>query len=126
MKLLIKFRAKRKNSNEWVYGFYAFKQIIDKHFILREETVPYSRETIFEEIEVDHTTLGQLRYTNQHGEYFDGDVYYHAGYGMEKVSDICELQFALAHGNGDDICDIKGNVFDNPDIMDDPKYPGCD
>ncbi len=115
--LPIKHRAKRKDKpTEWVYGFYAEKPIMRKHFILQEEIQPYSRETIFHEIEVLPETVGQLRHVNKHGEYFDGDVYYHAGYGMETVSAICELQFALARGDGDDICDKQGNIHDNPEL----------
>lgn len=116
-KLPIKFRAKRKDKpTEWVYGFYAEKSIMRKHFILQEEMRPYSRETILNEIEVLPETVGQLRYEKSRNAYYDGDVYYHAGYGMETVSDICEIQFALARGNDDDICDIKGNIHDNAEL----------
>jgi hypothetical protein len=116
--LPIKHRAKRKDkSTEWVYGFYAEKAIMRKHFILQEEIQPYSRETILKEIEVLPETVGQLRHINKYGEYYDGDVYYHAGYGMETVSAICEIQFSLAHGTDDDICTIAGNIHDVPDII---------
>lgn len=114
--LLVKFRAKSVDTKRWVYGFYAKKEIMNKHFIIREEIEAYSCITSFEEIEVIPETVGQLRHVNRYGEYFDGDVYYHAGYGMETVSDICEIQFALAAGKASDICDIKGNVFDNPEF----------
>jgi len=113
----IKFRAKRKDKpTEWVYGFYAYKPLMKKDFILQEEMQPYSRETTFAEIEVNPETVGQLRYEKSRNAYYDGDVYYHAGYGMETVSDVCELQFALAAGNGEDICDIQGNIHDNHEL----------
>jgi len=117
MNLPSPYRAKRKYSNEWVYGFYACKTIMNKHFILQEEMQPYCRDTILNEIEVLPETVGQLRHVNKHGSYYDGDVYYHAGFGFETVSEICELQFALASGNDYDIGEIKGNVHDNPDIV---------
>jgi hypothetical protein len=116
--LPIKHRAKRKDKpTEWVYGFYAEKPIMRKCFILKEEIIPYLSETVLTEIEVLPETVGQLRHVNKHGAYYDGDVYYHAGYGMETVSAICELQFALARGDGDDICTIAGNIHDVPDII---------
>ncbi len=114
---MFKFRAQRINSTEWVHGFYAEKQLMGKHYILQEEVEPYCTQTVLTEIEVNPATLGQLRHVNQHGEYYDGDVYYHAGYGMETVSDICELQFALASGNAEDICHIAGNIYDIPFIF---------
>lgn len=56
---LITYRAKRINSDEWVYGYYAYKKLMNKYFILREEMIPYSTQTIFEEIEVQPDTYEQ-------------------------------------------------------------------
>jgi len=67
-------------------------------------------------VEVIPETVGQLRHENKYGQYFDGDVYYHAGYGNEVVSDLCELQYALMTGGEDDICEIVGNIYDNPEL----------
>ena len=117
MTLPAPYRAKHKHSREWVYGFYACKTIMGKHFILQEEIQAYSRDTILAEIEVTPETLGQLRHINHHGSYYDGDVYYHAGFGFETVSAICKLQFSLASGTADDIGEIKGNIHDTPDIL---------
>jgi len=61
-------------------------------------------------------TVGQLRYSQYDTEYYDGDVYYHAGYGNETVSDVCEIQMALISGTSDDIGHILGNIHDNPEL----------
>lgn len=66
---------------------------------------------------VDPKTVGQMRWRNENGKYYDGDVYYHAGYGDEIVSPMCELQIAVMHGNADDIGKIKGNIHDNPELL---------
>lgn len=50
-------RARRVNSSEVVTGYYAYKPIMDKYYIVREETIPYSIHTIFEEIEIYPDTL---------------------------------------------------------------------
>lgn len=60
---------------------------------------------------------GQLRHTNKHGEYYDGDVYYHAGYGNETVSEFCELQMSIMTGNSDDIERILGNIHQNIELL---------
>ena len=52
-----KCRAKRKNSNNWVTGFYAFKEIINKHYILVENHIAYSVDSSFDEIEIDSETI---------------------------------------------------------------------
>lgn len=117
MAIPIEFRAKRTDNRQWIHGVYGFKKLMNKHFILVETTEPYSRVTSFDEVEVLPETVGQLRYVKKNTKYFDGDVYYHAGYGMETVSDICEIQFALAAGNADDIGDIAGNLVDNPEFL---------
>mgnify|MGYP001004909564 CR=1 FL=1 len=55
--LIPQIRALSKNSNEVVTGYYAYKPVMNKHFILREEFIPYSRETVFEEIEIIPETV---------------------------------------------------------------------
>ena len=52
-----KIRAKRVNSTEVVTGYYAYKPLLGKHFIVREETLPYSRDTFFEDIEIVPETI---------------------------------------------------------------------
>lgn len=123
MEKLIKFRGKRKDGKGWVYGFYRMQTFYNrfggditevvfvKHFIGCLDNLTYF-DGIFEQVEIIPETLGQLRYIKDDVEYYDGDIYYHAGYGDETVSDLCELQMALITGNSEDICHIKGNIHD--------------
>ena len=112
MEIEISYRGKRVDNGEWAEGSYYYASMSKRHFIVREKWAGNA-----EFIRVIPETVGQLRYQNRYGSYFDGDVYYHAGYGLETVSDLCELQDALMHGNSDDICDIKGNIHDNPELI---------
>ena len=112
MNRTIKFRGKRVDNGEWVYGslqwfdngeYYIKTTDTNKRFGASYQVIP--------------ETVGQLRHTNKHCEYFDGDVYYHAGYGLETVSEYCELQLAVFSGNNDDIGAIKGNLHDTPELL---------
>ncbi|MEA5111697.1 hypothetical protein SDC9_17665 [bioreactor metagenome] len=114
----ILFRAKRKNGNgEWLYG-----DLLHDYWVQGDTFMPCAirykiRSSYSFPIEVIPETVGQLQYTDQRGTmYFDGDVYYHAGYGNETVSPMCELQIAVMHGNADDIGNIIGNIHDNPEL----------
>lgn len=115
----IKFKGQRVDTKEWVHGYYiksldssnlrCTPPYIIKDYIITEFT---PQSFIHDEVfEVIPETVGQLRYTSPDGtEYYDGDIYKHAGYGEETVSDLCELQLALIHGNNDDIGPIIGNI----------------
>lgn len=83
--LKIKYRAKTKNSSRWVYGYYVYKQISDKHFIVMEEVVPYSITTILTETEVLPETVQQL-----HHKWWRGDHYRN-----------CNIPFAVFDKNTD-------------------------
>lgn len=98
-------RGKRVDTGEWVYGYMFKCNTYNKVYI-------YSNEGLQPKIEVIPETAGQLRYTKEDVKYFDGDIYYHAGYGLETVSDLCELQIALIHGDADDIGEITGTIHD--------------
>ena len=104
----ILFRAKRVDNCTWVKGYYMYHSKREKHVILTHGS---------KFIEVIPETVGQLRYTNKHGRYFDGDIYYHAGLGLETVSDLCEIQNSLLYGSEEDICEIKGNVHENHELL---------
>lgn len=98
----ILFRGKRVDTNEWVEGFY-----------LEQMGAPFigqDNQEGFDSFQVIHATVGQLRYTKGDQRYFDGDVYYQAGYGKEIVSELCELQCALLDGNESDIEGVIGNI----------------
>lgn len=107
----IKFRGMRKDNNEWVYGDLVHRALTAFHYVSEIGIKPIDCYPI----EVIPETVGQLRYTSPKGvEYYDGDVYYHAGHGNETVSDLCELQMALMTGNTEDIGDIKYNIHQHP------------
>lgn len=110
------FRGKRLDTKEWIegdlihinYGKYmAIRCIVG----MRGSIPKYAEFVIITE------TVGQLRHTNKHGRYFDGDVYCHAVFGNVTVSDLCKLQLALIHEYPDDIGEIKGNIHDNPELL---------
>ena len=107
------FRGIRKNSNQWLKG--DLNYIEGRLYIFdRSDDGDLNSPDRYEVIP---ETVGQLRHKNSYGSYFDGDIYYHAGHGNEIVSGLCELHEALLHGNDEDICDIKGNIHDNPELL---------
>ena len=105
----ILFRGKKQNG-EWLQG--DLVHYGDKILIFSENA-----QNSPGYYEVEPETVGQLRHKNKHGRYFDGDIYYHAGFGLETVSDLCEIQDSLLHGNEEDICEIKGNIHENPELI---------
>ena len=111
----IKFRGKRVDTGEWVYGDITGGNTIH----IQPPMVDGNGNYEWWGYEVTPETVGQLRHEKDGIEYYDGDVYYHAGYGLENVSDICELQFALYSGNCDDIGNIIGNIHDYPELLKD-------
>ncbi len=51
------FRAVRVDNHQWVTGYYAYKPIVNKHYIVREVIVPYSLVNFFNEIEIVPETV---------------------------------------------------------------------
>ena len=52
----IKFRGKRIDNGEWVYGYYVFEQLTEEHNILENVDNPYDNLNWYE---VDPNTVGQ-------------------------------------------------------------------
>lgn len=125
----IEFRGK-KTDGTWVYGDLYQGEMDGKTFkaiITRNETkiwpkgsLPENTAVLFFTDEFHYVysgTVGQLRYENEHGKYFDGDVYYVAGYGNDFVSDFCLIHACVIHGENNNIGRIIGNIFDNPELL---------
>jgi uncharacterized phage protein (TIGR01671 family) len=66
----IKFRGKRVNNGEWVYGYYGYKVESGKAFII-VETINVNCDSYFTDYEVDSETVGQ--YTGLHDK-ADGET----------------------------------------------------
>lgn len=109
----ILFRGKRVDNGEWIEGYY-FVDLENKlPYIMLKDRIHSEKDWMLKSAQVKPETVGQLRHRNAHGKYFDGDIYYCAGYGEDIVSDCCEITFRLAHGDVDDIGEIIGNIHDN-------------
>jgi hypothetical protein len=79
----IKHQYDNCESAEFVYGYYVKYKLAGRIIDHRIFTGKQSLEIMGDEYySVVLETVGQLRYENQHGQYFDGDVYYHAGCGL--------------------------------------------
>lgn len=117
MKREILFRGKRVDNGRWIEGDLMHEAFDRTSFIIDVAIRQKVNGHYCWPVEVLPETVGQLRYKNQNGNYFDDDVYYHAGYGFCRVSDICELQLAMLSGEIDDIGEIKGNIHDNPELL---------
>jgi uncharacterized phage protein (TIGR01671 family) len=124
-----KFRGKRLDNGEWVYGYY-YTQIITHagnrksrdHFIRTEQNIRY---------EVDPDTVGQ--YTglkDKNGkEICEDDLVAVADYtnweGLYKVAwdkDGSTYVIEDAYGDREKLCEfeeylVKGNIHDNPEIL---------
>ena len=108
------FRGISKSDKKWIYG--DLVHVDGDTYIFNDYTYEEGRNSP-DRSEVIPGTVGLLRYSNEYGRYFDGDVYYHAGHGHEIVSELCELHQALLFGNNDDISAIIGNIHDNPELI---------
>ena len=111
----IKFRAKRIDNGEWVYGHY--HQIGFRHFMTCKG-FPYG-------VEVDESTLGQFTGSSNAGEEFcegdiifdnrseeNGEIYYDESAFYVRHSNVIELLSEMK----DDIF-IIGNVTDNKELL---------
>lgn len=112
------FRGMRVDTKEWVEGDLIQSKLpnsinwIKPISILGLGAICTMTDSFYEVIP---KTVGQLRYTRGDKKYFDGDVYYQAGYGKEIVSELCELQCALLDGNEGDIEGVIGNIHEGAD-----------
>jgi len=66
----IKFRAKNEKTNEWVYGYYTATFQCGPDWTKHEIHEDYTRGFSYEVIE---ETVGQLLYSEDGNEYYEGD-----------------------------------------------------
>ena len=129
----IKFRGKRSDNGEWVYGYYHYDPSIGIHYI-RVDCMDY---------EVDPETVGQFTgMKDKNGkEIYEGDivkrvdfVIEYSGYRpyidsiREKIGIVeycdCRLAYILVYEfdkydylSGGDEYEVIGNIYDNPELI---------
>ena len=128
----IKFRGKRLDNGEWVYGYYFIKERdIEDGIIWRD--IPQIQQRYgdhFQYFDVDLATVGQ--YTGLHDkngkEIYVGDLVAVADYanweGVYKIIwDEKNLMYMLeAFGDREKLCEfneylVKGNIYENPELL---------
>ncbi len=65
---IIKFRGKSKDLNIFVYGYYFYSEIENKHYIIGE-----SKDYGFQKVEVNPETVGQFAICVDKAEVYEGD-----------------------------------------------------
>lgn len=134
----IKFRGRRIDNNEWVYGYYArlSNEFKEWHCIMTEKD---ASENYIKDCNgynmlytpVNHNTVGQFTgLLDKNGEeIYEGDivrcnefvyeVVYEskrfASFALRRDKDMFDHYFGEAMGC--DACEVIGNVFDNLDLL---------
>lgn len=132
----IKFRGKRFDNGEWVYGYYARlrNEFKEWHCIMTEKD---ASENYIKDCNgynmiytpVNHNTVGQFTslYDKNGKEIYEGDILKAGDVGLLEVRFVRGVFAFLWDGNLDDEfptgspthewADIIGNIHDNSDLM---------
>lgn len=133
----IKFRGKRKDTGEWVYG-YAIKYLTGKCEIYEPVMSSVSKDDVYQ-YEVIPETVGQ--FTGLHDtngkEIYEGDILQYIGRGADIVGKIYYREVTFKEGSFCIYCkdlnihspmsgyitngvlgwDVVGNIHDTPELL---------
>lgn len=127
----ILFRAKIKDTDEWVEGYYAMmgKENLIRHYIVQNCALTGlfddpEENMYFNDVEIDPKTLCQFTgFTDKNGkQIWENDIVKYMWFGNEEV-DIVEYRstsIGLKENYNavlTDITEVIGNIFDNPEYL---------
>lgn len=126
----IRFRAKRTDNGEWVYGYYIkTRDYLDNreiHLIVGIDSTAFPTNEITDVNEVNLETLGQYTgLTDKNGvKIFDGDIchfyggeYYSGSWEINYTGKIEIDAYSLWYLDNAEFVEVIGNVYDNSELL---------
>jgi uncharacterized phage protein (TIGR01671 family) len=131
----IKFRGKRVDNGEWVYGNYYYDGVCNQHYIdqWKEKVLEPEhnyREVVHEWVDVIHETVGQYIEVNDNRgkEIFDADILrtdsginQYVTYRKDMAAFVCRINEQSASCDISAFWNIVGNIHDNPELLNHAK-----